>query len=427
VVAKVRIRNQLGAIQYGGITPLLWPLVQIKRFFDALYQTFSSLIWSGITGQSRIGGLLQVSGISLVFCGLSVIVFYLQAYEGYIFLVFAGIWWLDRQWAQWQYFRADKQAQIVLQISPKNCIYSVSISGGQPTPRPFRASQVKCILITHREIRGGMFESALGKVWEVAVQLRDSSCLRIYEEADPARAFRLARSLAEQFPQTVIKFAHSEGSSPHALRDPSFQLVERYRHRQVPALKMRTTPRGWQLRTRWSHLSMGFLLERLLERVGFLLFVLLLTEVMENFGALLHSSVSVYGDSEATRLLLIQAVQQINLSPDPPDLAEAAIALGLFISQVFEITQNRQITITPHYIDYRVSRRQIARVRLKTAQSPFIIHEPSPMVLILDKDSAIAIPGLASDELLYGTWVRIKEGLTTMRAYQPQPQKLPSP
>lgn len=402
----------MGTTDCRGIMWLLWPLVQVKRFFDALYNTILSLLWSELTGRKTVGGLWQISGLFLIFCGLSLALFYLQAYESILFLGFAFIWWVDCHWACWQYFQAPKSRRVSLQITPDFCVYCVTSQSDIPTCQQFKPEQIKAILITYKRIQGGVFQSDLGWLWEVAIQLRDLSCLQMYEVANPAQALQRAGALSARFPGVKVKFASSLGESSYALSLPHPQLVDRYHHRKIPGLNIKPSSHGWQLCTEWTYHSASFIVRQVLGRFGFLLFVLMMTEVMEGFGALLHSSMVVYGDDEATRLLLINAARFMALSPDWPDWVEATIALWLVVIQTLKIVQNRRILITPYWVVYHLNGKPVARIPTDMAGPPLMIESPFPMVLLLGKKQAIAVTDLPSETWLYGVWTRLREGLS---------------
>ncbi len=409
--ARAWLRSHLGAVQLRTVRLLLWPFIQIKLFFDALYQVVLSLIWSELTGRSQVKGLMQVSAFFLIFCGLSLLIFYLHRYEALIFSVFVTLWITDNQWARWQYFDGQKCVKISLKVTSNSCQYCITAPDKLPVCERFQPTQVRAVLITYQSIRGGVFQSEIGRLWEVAIQLRDFTCLPMYEEHNPATALRKAKKLAACLPTTDVKFAHSEGESVHAESVPHPQLIQRYGQRSLPAVAVSQTAQGWQLRTRWMHLSANLVSRQLLGRVGFLLFVLFMTEVMENFGALLHRSVMTYGDELATQMMLIETVRTVDLRPDWPDLAEAAIALGVVVLQLLELVQDRRILVTSEKIDYRLNKRLVARLSTKKVQPLLMIHAPFPMVLMLGQKDAIMLPGLTSEALLYGIWVRLIEGL----------------
>ncbi|MDA0265653.1 MAG: hypothetical protein O3A14_01570 [Cyanobacteria bacterium] len=411
MTARVKLQNQLGSIENRRLSLLLWPLLQVKRIFDALYQTFLALIWSELTGRPTLAGPMQLGALFLLFCGLSLIIFYLRAYEAIIFLALVGIWWCDHQWARWQYHHRRQRTQVTLTIQPEVCLYRLSTPGQHITHRQFHPDRILQIWIARTAILGGAFQSAVAERWRVTLYLQDHSQLRMYEESNPRVALRHAQTIAAALPGTPVKFVDSTGNSPYAVNLPKFQLAERYHRREVPDLQAQRIAQGWQLRTQWSHASFKLVLRRLFESVGFLLFVLLVTEGMENFGALLHGSALLYSDQEATRLMLIEAVRQLNLTPDWPDLAEAAIALGVVLLQLVKLFRDQSLVVTAARVTYRRNQGRATRLSLSTLQPPLMIAGPFPMVLLLGETKGIAFTGLNSDEWLYGAWTRLQAGL----------------
>ncbi|MGD1907124.1 MAG: hypothetical protein ACFB0C_14160 [Leptolyngbyaceae cyanobacterium] len=407
--ANIRLQNQLGSTENRRLFLLLWPLLQVKRIFDALYQTFLALIWSELTGRSQRAGPMQLGALFLLFCGLSLVIFYLRTYEAIIFLVLIGIWGGDYQWARWQYHR--QRTQVALTIQPDHCLYRLSTPDQTDHNRQFHPDQLLQVWIARTGIRGGAFQSVVDERWQVTLYLRDRTQLRMYEEANPRVALRRAQTIAAALPGTPVKFVGSIGSGPYAMLLPQFQLAERYHRRAVSTIKAQPTAQGWQLRTQWSHASFKLVLRRLLGSVGFLIFVLLMTEFMENFGALLHGSVQVYADHEATRLMLVGAIQQLDLTPDWPDLAEAAIALGVVLMQLARLFQNQRLMVTDEQVIYHQGTGQATRLSRSPLAPPLMIPGPFPMLLLLDETQGIAFSGLDSDEWLYGAWTRLQSGL----------------
>lgn len=411
MTTQVRLQNQLGSAENRSLSLLLWPLLQVKHIFDTLYQSFLRLIWSELTGQSTAMGPMQLGALSLIFCGLSLIIFYLRAYEAVIFIGLIGIWGWDYQWARWQYLGRRKRTHVSLSIQPHLCLYRLSTPGQTILHQQFHPDRILQIWIARRGILGGALQSTVAERWQVTLYLQDHSQLRMYEESNPRLALRHAQTMATALPGTPVKFVDSVGNGPYAFNPPEFQLAERYQRRPVPTLNAQNTTQGWQLRTQWSHASFKWVLKRLVESVGFLVFVLLMTEVMENFGALLHGSVLAYQDPEATRLMLIAAVRTWDLTPDWPDLAEAAIALALALVQLAQIFQDQHLVISANRVTYRRNQGAKTGLSLSTLLPPLMIGGPFPMVLLLGETNGIAFTGLNSDEWLYGTWTRLQAGL----------------
>lgn len=411
MTAQVKLQNQLGSAENRSLSLLLWPLLQVKRIFDALYHSFLSLIWSELMGQPNQVGPMQAAALFLIFCGLSLIIFYLRAYEAAILIALIGIWGCDYQWARWQYLGRRQRTQVSLTINPKTCLYRLSTPGQTVIHRQFHPDRILQIWIARRAILGGALQSAVAERWQVTLYLQDHSQLRMYEESNPRVALRHAQTMAAALPGTPVKFVDSVGNGPYAFSLPQFQLAERYHRREVPTLKAQRTVQGWQLGTQWSHASFKLVLKRLCESVGFLVFVLLMTEVMESFGALLHGSALAYNDQEATRLILIAAVRQWDLTPDWPDLAEAAIALVLVLVQLVQIFQAQRLVITADRVTYRRNHGAKTRLPLSTLLPPLMIEGPFPMVLLLGETNGITFTGLDSDEWRYGTWTRLQAGL----------------
>ncbi|NJN20608.1 MAG: hypothetical protein HC812_04660 [Leptolyngbya sp. RL_3_1] len=336
----------------------------------------------------------------------------MRAYEAAILIALIGIWACDYQWARWQYLSRRQRTQVSLTIRPQTCLYRLSTPGQTIIHRQFHPDRILQIWIARTAILGGAFQSAVAERWRVTLYLQDHSQLRMYEESNPRVALRHAQTMAAALPGTPVKFVGSVGNSPYAVSLPQFQLAERYHRREVPTVKAQQTAQGWQLQTQWSHASFKLVAQRLCESVGFLVFVLLMTEVMENFGALLHGSALAYHDQEATRLMLSAAVRQWDLTPDWPDLAEAAIALLLVLVQLVQIFQPQRLVITADRVTYRRNQGAKTRLPLSTLLPPLMIGGRFPMVLLLGETQGIAFTGLDSDEWLYGTWTRLQSGLS---------------
>lgn len=400
-----------------GYQVIIWPLARVKQFFSTLYDVLLGIIWSELTGESQVTDPLQVSLLFLLFCGLSLSIFYLRDYEVVLFWGFMILWWLDATVNRQRYFYQAAQASVSLEKRGNHCLYTLTPPVSTPDRCWFDPAQVAQVAIAYETVRGGAFETVLGEQWRVYLVLRDHQRWLVAETPTAVMALSQAKQLATWLKpvEVDVVFADSEGMGQHAVVFPTDQIVNRYRRKRIPTIHLKQTPRGTYLRSRWHLSRMGHFLRDLCQRSGFILFILLMTEGMENFGAFLHSSIQAYGDDAAIRGVIIQAIQEFDLTPNWPDWVEVAIALALILWKAAEISAEKRSCITPTQAWFWQRQKRVGQLGTAAIHSILVIHQPYPFLLVLDEERDVILTDWQTDIELYAFWVKLMDTITAMK------------
>ncbi|WP_008314002.1 hypothetical protein [Leptolyngbya sp. PCC 6406] len=453
----MRLKRRLNYLEpTWGYRTVLWPVVQVKEVWEAAYKTLLWLLWANLIGQS-LHGSLRVGLFFLGFCGFSVVVYGLQDYESQIFIAFLAVWGLDAGVSRWRYFQGAEAAWVYLEagdlgksdpgqgtlettkvhqaLSPvpgdgasnwgdRPLYYCLETYQNRLIQGKFTAAQIATITVTYNEARGGPFQTHLGWVWRVSLTLRDQTDWLLGEETDLTVALRQAHQLAAQFFWVPIRIAASEGTGPYACTHPLAQIMQRYRDHPPDTVRLRPTTLGYHLCNRWTWSSVGRFCRDLFQQSGFLLFVVLMTEVMELFGELLYGSARIYGNDAAMGVLLVQTVQTLGLSPRWHDWAEVAIAMGLLLINGWHLSQNKHLLLDRHRVAFYLNRRLVAQLPTPDIHTLLVVHAPQPLVLIVARHramvkdrptGAIAITGFQTLEDCRAAWVAIHDSLQKLQ------------
>jgi hypothetical protein len=416
-VVRLQYRlNDLDSTQ--GYQALLRPIVQLKQAFETVYQALMHTCWARVTGQPApqpIHGVWLLLG----FCLLSVVVFWLDDYEERLFIGIVVIWGLETSVSRWRYFRDRGDATVYLSaittgkaaLPPLRLRYRRTHCDGRVIQQDFRPDQVMALAITHGEIRGGPFEAHLGWVWRLSLTLQDQSDCLLYEHRHLDSVLKQVRPLQSWCPQAPVQVVGSLGSGPYASARPLHQLVERYRqsHRSTVSRQRQRSGMGYRLHLRWHWQAVGQLCQTLVKQSGFLLFVVVATQVMEWFGGLMYHAARVYGDAEAVGAVWVGAFSSLTLAPRWTDWAEGAIALGAVVINGWPLLQSQQIAVTRDRLCLFRRRRPVAAIATPDITGILMVTYPRRLVVVVGPAASVVIPGLQTEAEQYCLWLALQE------------------
>jgi hypothetical protein len=140
----------------------IFPLVQIKKIFQALYNLLLKLMWieliKGEMKQNDLAGIL----LFILFIALSWLSFILKNYLQLILIVFIVIWYIDigiaRQAYQQQKYNRPLQ---ILEDEAGGIRWLLSLPENKILENSFNWGQVREMAIASRPIFGGAFQEKL--------------------------------------------------------------------------------------------------------------------------------------------------------------------------------------------------------------------------------------------------------------------------
>lgn len=70
-------RGEITYLQKGFYASLIWPLVQVKKAFQLIYDLILKIVWSELIEGKKIDNELASLAIFLIFCLFSLVAYYL--------------------------------------------------------------------------------------------------------------------------------------------------------------------------------------------------------------------------------------------------------------------------------------------------------------------------------------------------------------
>ncbi len=406
-------RGKITYTQKGFYASLIWPLVQVKKAFQLIYDLILKIVWSELIEGKKIDELASIA-IFLVFCLFSLVVYYLQNYKELIIVAFFWIWFLDYWFAKKQYSYSKKQTIISLNNYNNNFVlWYMNLPNGRTRKAKFERSQIGQISISKTYVYGGAFEEKIGIVWEVYVTLCDWSEFLIYEHRKLIDAVKEAKQLATHFDVPLI-FVSSEGNGAYAAQRFNFEKSN-HQDSWPKTIQFHTTPRKWHIYSKWRLTSSWYLLKQIFQKSGFLLFVLILAAFMTRFGDLLNSFIAFYLGREDVTLELPSIFGWF--APDIVwnDVVKLTIASGILIFKGWQLSREKHIYIDTDQLEYFIDNSKIAQLKTNEIEATLFIKNPDPAILILTQDKAIEIKDLQQEEEFIGLLLKLDEGVMQLR------------
>ncbi|MEM6423879.1 MAG: hypothetical protein AAF728_01765 [Cyanobacteria bacterium P01_D01_bin.128] len=396
---------------------LLLPIARLKQLFQIAYDLLLSLLWREFTTRHRVERML-IPVILVAFGSLSLLVYYSRDYDLPIFAALLAIWSLDVYLARRQYAQGEPHHRLTLKVEADQANLQLDESNGRQRCSQFMRTQVLQLEIRQAAVRGGIFRERLGWVWRVYLVLRDRSQCLVYEKQQAIAAFRGAKQLSRQFFDAPIIFIDSEGISEglggYAAEYLSDDLKAQIQTSHPDTLIFDAALDQWHLRTRWRLKSFVQMVGEIVQKSGFLLFLVILANVMAFVGSILHATVIT---SFAQPIDADLVLNTVGFELDLPDLIEGLFALALIVFRGVRISQEKRVWITPEQTTVYLDRRQ-RQLQTQAIETAVYIKSPRPCLLMCDRQSEILLEGLQSERDFRALLVLLETGISHFRAAQ---------
>ncbi len=371
---------------------LISPFAQIKKLFQKIYDFILSSIWreliSGKTIENEIANLI----LFVIFCLFSIAIFYLQAYRILLLILFFSLWLIDRAIAQNYYQKARNKFLISFQITENKLYFREYLPKGQTVDLEFNREQIKECAIVPRMLRSDGFQAEIKQSWQVILFLQDDTDLRVDEQTSPENALTQAKKIATLLEIPII-FLESEGNHPYA--DHELSTIAK---QNTNTIKLERKNNKYHLYSQWRLRDSWQLLKQIFVKSGFLIFVILMTDFMVGWGAVLDDFITPFFNQQPTVINLPNINNWFPPRFDLESYLEIGLAAGIMIVQGAKISRTQHIYLDQSRLNYYVGRQKQGQMKTSEIEAVILMAEPDLRVLIFGDDQTLTIERLPSPD-----------------------------
>lgn len=404
---SVTFRGEVLAPSHSRYASLILPFVACKKFFQTLFRLSLGLLWLELV-EGKTADPLLTSVTFLIFCALSLVSYYCRAYTGFFLLIFCLLWFVDCQIARQKIFRKGQILPTVVECRGDWAVWQRQIPDGRTEYIKFPMSQVAQISLVQTQVRGGAFQEILGTAWQVYLTLCDRSEWLVDETWDTALAFEKANQLSNYFVVPAVVLA-SEGEGKYAAEPLDLPNVIQ-KAQLCSTIRSQSSGQQWHIYSEWQASSTWHLCSQILQRFGFLLFAVIVANLMIHLGGLLHFCGSVWFYQPAIGL-----VDGFDVGFRWQAILELVVALSIMVYKGAQISREEHLYITPKNLTFFLNTQQIDQIETTAIESVLFLKQPLPSLLILTQDQAIEIRELQSLSEFRAMLLQLNEALTAVR------------
>lgn len=405
---SVTFRGEVLAPSRSGYASFILPFVACKKFFQTLFRLSLGLLWSELIEGKTADSLLTFVTF-LAFCVLSLVSYYCRDYAGLILFVFCLLWFVDYQTARQKVFNGKHVLLTAVECRGEWAVWQRQIPDGRTEYIKFPKNQVAQISLVRTQVRGGAFQEILGTAWQVYLTLCDRSEWLVDETWDTTAAFKKANQLSEYFAVPAVVLA-SEGAGKYAAEPLDLPNVIQ-KGQLCSTIRCQKSVQQWHIYSEWQALSTWQLGSQILQRFGFLLFAVIVANLMIQLGGLLHFVGSVWFNQPVAGTWL----NIFNLTMRWQAILELIAALGIMVYKGAQISREEHLYITPDKLTFFLNTQQVDRIETPAIESVLFLKQPLPSLLILAQDQAIEIRELQQPSEFRAMLLQLNEALAAVR------------
>jgi hypothetical protein len=342
------------------------------------------------------------------FCILSLVSYYGRAYTGLLLLVFCLLWFVDGQIARRKVLSQGNVLPTAVECRGEWVVWQRQIPDGRTEYTRFPRSQVAQISLVRTQVRGGAFQAILGTAWQVYLTLHEHSEWLLHETWDTALAFEKANQLSEYFAVPAVVLA-SEGEGKYAAEPLALPSVTQ-RAQVDSTIRCQKSGQQWHIYSQWQAWSTWQLGGQILQRFGFLLFAVIVANLMIHFGGLLHFCTAVWFNRPAIGL-----GEGLNVSFRWQVILELAVALSIMVYKGAQISREEHLYITPDRLTFFLNTQPIDQMATTAIDSVLFLKQPLPSLLILSQDQVIEIRELQNPSEFRAMVLQLNQSLAAVR------------
>ncbi len=366
---------------------LIFPLVLLKQLFYALYQRLLKVLWLElIQGQENTNELANLF-LFILFLGLCWISYVTQGFLQGGLVLWAIAWYLDYGFAQKAYHQGKNTYPLPLtQTATQEFHWFFKVPHQPILQGHFNENQIKAIMITEREIRGGAFQSKLDQVWQAKWLLFDQSDWVITENSQLMTVLETAKNLQSQIPRPII-FAGSYGWGIYAENAIPEGLLNAHQNPSNRGVTCHTTPRKWHIASAWRWTHSWQLLKQIIQQSGFLIFVLVVSSTMPIFGYIVDQFFQNWSD------------EWENI---PSWYWQNFLSLGLAIAWMvyrgWQLSRVKHCWVDVHFLRVSIDNHPLGKLLTEEIEGLLLLGETEPKLLIMGQQASIRLPAFPTDE-----------------------------
>jgi hypothetical protein len=389
---------------------VIFPLVQLKRLFQALYASLLKLMWrellSGEVPTNENANALAIL-LFLLLCWLS---FAFRTVSQGLLIAFFVFWFLDNLIAQ----RALKQGQYIHQVylhqtptgdlrwqwHPPGRSLGDPLRGA-PLTMEFKPEQVRLIRVRRQEIRGGAFQDRLAKVWQAQLLLFDGSDWIVEEDQDLEQVRAAIAVLQGVLGEVPVCFERSYGSGRYALtlispEERGFLLGS------GTVVGRRQSPRQCHLFSRWQWRHSWALVRQIAGESGFLIFVMVMVGFMTQIGGIIEQVRRGF----AGNTVYIEIPNSLGFTLPWQDWRLGLgilLAIAVMIYRGWQLSRVKHCTVDQHFLRGSLDNIPLGKLPTQTIEAVLAIDAKPPEILVLGQQGNVILPHFQNldEALLY--------------------------
>lgn len=389
---------------FGVLRKLILPLAVAKRFVHHIYDQILQILWSELsrdkTGYTTASNLIAVGFFSL----FSVVLYYFRDYDTLILMALLAIWAIDYYTAKRGYKKAASVENIRLTKREDDRIDWDRIGPtGAIDHDVFDANGIKEIRIDQEFYRGGAFMEEIDDRWRMLLISTDGLHCLAYAHGDIKKVLSQAVRLSKKI-KAPVKISNGEGKSAfidHQWEDP---YEFRFKRRKLLARErvgVRREPNGTVIHSKWTGENIRHFILTVLSRSGFLLFLLILTELMMPFGKIVYHGVlqqignappSLHLDISLSGILGVFWPQWHWM-----DYGELIVAIGPLVYSGRYLKRRKSLLIDSEKIRFHLDGDLITDIPTDDAHYPVFVNDLWPCLLIVGKRDVVVVENLQSE------------------------------
>lgn len=415
---SVTFRGEVLAQSRGAYAAVISPFVALKKFFQTLHRLAAELLWSELINNKASDHLVAFT-IFLIFCILSLLAYYCRAFSGLLFYTIFLLWLFDSQFARRQFLHGKQTLITALECRGDWIVWQRQGTDGQTEHMKFQVAEVAQISITRTFVRGGAFQEILGTAWQVYVTLLNQTELLFYESCN-ATAFTKAKQLSQFFAVPLVVLG-SQGAGHDATyltkyAAESIGLEVLHQSSRCKTIRCEQSLYRWHIYSQWRLSSAWRLLKEILHRFGFLLFAVILVNLMIPFGSLLH----VVGSAVITMLTKPPIQYTFSFSEILfPTFhwqtgLELVLALSVLIFKGAQLSREEHLYVTPKTLTFFLGTHKIAQLPTSAIEAILFLKQPFPSLLILTNDQILEIRELQHETEFCSMLLQLNQALVAL-------------
>ncbi|MGK7953803.1 MAG: hypothetical protein AB4063_00830 [Crocosphaera sp.] len=398
---------------------IISPLVQIKKLLQTIYEFLLHLIWSELIFGKKLDNELDSLFAFIVFCLLSILGYYLRDYIQLILIIFLIIWYLDCWFAKHQYFQKNYKIDIFIyeiDLTKIICCLSLPNTQTQSIFASFNSNEVSHISIKKLPLLGGAFQEVLDEVWQAEIYLHNGKHFVIDENLLTQESLSTAKKLASYF-KTKIIFSHSQGDNSYVEEKLDERVLSHFINKDIGGVKYKKNARKSHIYTQWQWSNSWDFLKMLLEKAGFLLFIIIMSGFMIKFGGLLHNIVLVISGQDNI-IYFSSPLEWLLPNWNWRNLLEFTLVLGVFIYQGWKLSRIKHIYVTQYHLKFFVDNNMIDKIKTSDIEASLVLNKFHPEILIISENKVINITSFQQEKLAQTFLVYLNEAINNFQQKQ---------